>query len=102
MVSLRHFAADRARHGAMARLLACKEQPWREWGRDPAVAQILDVVGDEVSVLGNGVPPAVTEFRRTRDPVKGLACVYLVQALVVGELERGGAATVSGEDGWRD
>jgi hypothetical protein len=92
MASLRFVLADRARQRAVERLWSSTEPPWEQWRHDPAVEELLAVVRDEVGALSSGVPPALAEFRRTRDPAHGLACVYLVQALVTAELEQAKAA----------
>lgn len=88
MASIRHAATDRARRAAMAHLITHGRRPWEDWQEDVAVAELLRIVGSHLDVLRRGIAPALQTFLQTRDPARGLACVYLVQALVAGELEQ--------------
>jgi hypothetical protein len=93
VASVRQVVAETAQRAAVEKLLFVgAERPWQEWGRAPVVAELLTVAGEERDVLRRGVEPALMRFLRSRDPVEGLACVYLVQALVVAELEQAEAA----------
>lgn len=87
MASIRHVASDRARRAAAARLVTHARRPWEDWREDPPVAELLRVVGGHPDVLRSGVAPALQIFLKTHDPARGLACVYLLQALVTAELE---------------
>lgn len=87
MVSIRHAATDRAHRAASARLITHARRPWEDWREDAPVADLLQIVGSHLNVLRSGIGPALAAFLNTRDPARGLACVYLVQALVAAELE---------------
>lgn len=87
MASIRHAVADRARRAAIARLITHARRPWEDWQEDAPVAELLRIVGSHLDVLRSGIGPALSAFLQTRDPARGLACVYLVQALVTAELE---------------
>lgn len=102
MASIRHAASDRARRAARARLITGTRRPWEVWRDDPAVAELLRIVGDQRDVLRSGVAPALHAFITTREPARGLACVYLVQALVAAELEEQGSQLSAGGDGRAD
>lgn len=88
MASIRHAVTDRARRAAMARLMTHGRRPWEDWRGDPVVAELLRIVGSHLDVLRSGIGPALQVFLQTREPARGVACVYLVQALVAAELEQ--------------
>jgi hypothetical protein len=93
VASARQVVAEMTQRAAVGRLFEGADRPWEAWRREPPVAELVAVVGEERGVLRRGVEPALSRFLRSRDPVEGLACVYLVQALVVAELEQAEAGS---------
>lgn len=86
MASIRHAATDCARRAAIDRLTAKVRPPWKDWREDPRIGDLLQIVGSQLDVLRSGIAPALSAFLATRDPARGLTCVYLMQALVAAEL----------------
>lgn len=86
MASVRHAANDCARRAAVDHLTTQACPPWKDWREDPQIEELLQIVGSQLGVLRSGIAPALAAFLTTRDPARGLACVYLMQALVAAEL----------------
>lgn len=94
VASIRTAIRDGAHGGAVAHLITNARGPWEDWREDPVISELLWMADSHLNVLRNSIAPALQVFVRTRDSARGLACVYLVQALVAAELEAAEAEQV--------
>lgn len=87
MASIRHATTDCAHRAAVDHLMTYARRPWEDWHQDAPIAELLQFAGGHLGALRTGIGSALAIFTQTRDPARGLSAVYLMQALVVAEMD---------------
>jgi hypothetical protein len=76
---------DRVVRLARAQLAAEPQRPWEGWREEKAVADVLRLAGVDRRAVREAFGLVLADYLSSREPAKGLASYYALQALLVVE-----------------